>query len=48
LRAVETGDAPHRLILGSVAYAGVMGKLDAMRAEYARWEAVSRSTDFPA
>ncbi len=46
LRAVETGDAPHRLILGSDAYAGVTGKLDAMRAEYARWEAVSKSTDF--
>ena len=48
LHAVETGDAPHRLILGSDAYAGVTGKLDAMRADCARWEAVSKSTDFPA
>ena len=47
-RAVETGDAPHRLILGSDAYAGVTGKLDAMGAEYAQWKAVSESTDFPA
>lgn len=46
LRVVETGESPHRLILGSDCCGAVMGKLDALKAEHSVWKNVSRSTDF--
>ncbi|MBP0495090.1 oxidoreductase [Roseomonas indoligenes] len=48
LRLVEAEDPPTRLFLGEDALGLVAGKLDAMRAEIAAWEAVSRSTSYGA
>jgi short-subunit dehydrogenase len=45
--AVESANPPHRLLLGNDAYDGAMAKLDDLRAEFSRWEAVSRGADFP-
>jgi len=46
LRLVEADQPPTRLYLGSDALQLVAAKLDAMRAEMAAWDDVSRSTDF--
>jgi NAD(P)-dependent dehydrogenase (short-subunit alcohol dehydrogenase family) len=43
---VEAGDAPYLLVLGSDAVEAVGGALSALQADVARYEAVSRSTDF--
>lgn len=47
VRTVESANPPHRLLLGNNAYDGAMEKLEALRAEFGAWEAVSRSADFP-
>jgi NADP-dependent 3-hydroxy acid dehydrogenase YdfG len=47
VRTVESANPPHRLLLGNNAYDGAMEKLETLRAEFAAWEAVSRSADFP-
>ncbi|MFC0387565.1 oxidoreductase [Muricoccus vinaceus] len=48
LRLVEAENPPTRLFLGGDALGLVEGKLDAMRAEMAAWEEVSRSTSYAA
>ena len=48
LALVEADDPPVRLFLGEDALALVDAKLDAMRAELAQWETLSRSTGFAA
>jgi NAD(P)-dependent dehydrogenase (short-subunit alcohol dehydrogenase family) len=45
VRVVDTGKAPHRLIMGSDCFDGVMEALDDRKQEYKTWETVSRSTD---
>lgn len=47
VKAVESANPPHRLLLGNDAYNGAMAKLDELRAEFIHWEAVSRGADFP-
>jgi NAD(P)-dependent dehydrogenase (short-subunit alcohol dehydrogenase family) len=47
LQLVASDAPPAHLLLGSDALRLVGEKLDALRAEIAAWEAVSRSTDFP-
>lgn len=46
LELVASEDPPVRLYLGADALALVAGKIEAMQAGIAAWEAVSRSTDF--
>ena len=48
VKAVASGAPPHRLLLGNAAYDGAMDKLAELTSEFAAWEAVSRSADFPA
>jgi NAD(P)-dependent dehydrogenase (short-subunit alcohol dehydrogenase family) len=48
LALVESEDPPARLFLGEDALSLVAQKLDRIRDEVAAWEAVSRSTGFPA
>jgi NAD(P)-dependent dehydrogenase (short-subunit alcohol dehydrogenase family) len=45
--ALAAEEAPLRLVLGSDATDAIGASLDASRAELARWESLSRSTDFP-
>ncbi len=47
VKAVESPNPPHRLLLGNDAYDGAISKLDELRDEFAAWEAVSRGADFP-
>jgi NAD(P)-dependent dehydrogenase (short-subunit alcohol dehydrogenase family) len=47
LKAVESPNPPHHLLLGNDAYEGAMAKLEDLRKEFSRWEAVSRGADFP-
>jgi len=47
VRAVESPNPPHRLLLGNDAYDGAMAKLDELREEFTAWETVSRGADFP-
>ena len=46
LRLVDADQPPTRLYLGADALQLVAAKLDAVRAEMAAWDSVSRSTDF--
>lgn len=45
--AVEAGRPPHRLLLGVAAYQAATAKLEDLRKDFAVWEDVSRSADFP-
>lgn len=47
LSAVESGNAPFRLMLGSDAVDAVRADLDAQRAQLDLWEETSVTTDFP-
>ena len=47
VKAVESPNPPHRLLLGNDAYDGAISKLDDLRAEFIKWETVSRGADFP-
>jgi len=47
VKAVESANPPHRLLLGNDAYDGAISKLDELRAEFIQWETVSRGADFP-
>ncbi len=47
LDAVQSGNAPHRLILDDDCYDAVRTKLSEQLADHAAWERVSRSTNFP-
>jgi NAD(P)-dependent dehydrogenase (short-subunit alcohol dehydrogenase family) len=48
VKAVESPNPPHRLLLGNDAYDGAITKLHELRAEFIQWETVSRGADFPA
>lgn len=47
VKAVESQNPPHRLLLGNDAYDGANSKLDELRKEFAAWESISRGADFP-
>ncbi|MEV4567126.1 oxidoreductase [Nonomuraea sp. NPDC049419] len=45
--AIESGDAPQRLVLGGPGYDAVVGELESVLADVRAQEEVSRSADFP-
>jgi NAD(P)-dependent dehydrogenase (short-subunit alcohol dehydrogenase family) len=47
VKAIESPNPPHRLLLGNDAFDGATAKLDELREEFAAWESVSRGADFP-
>lgn len=47
VRAVESPNPPHHLLLGNAAYKAATAKLEDLRKEFSAWEAVSRGADFP-
>ena len=47
VKAVESANPPHHLLLGNAAYELAIAKLDELRKEFAAWEAVARGADFP-
>ncbi len=47
IKAVESPNPPHHLLLGNDAYEGAMAKVEALGREFKAWEAVSRGADFP-
>ncbi len=47
IRAVESANAPLRLVLGAIALEAIRGKLDAMRKEIDANEALSLAADYP-
>ena len=46
VKAIESTNPPHHLLLGNDAYMGAMAKLKDLRKEFSVWEAVSRGADF--
>ena len=46
VKAIESANPPHRLLLGNDAYDGAMAKLEELRKEFTAWEAVSRGADY--
>jgi len=47
VKAVESANPPHHLLLGNDAFEGAIAKLEVLRKEFAAWEAVARGADFP-
>jgi NAD(P)-dependent dehydrogenase (short-subunit alcohol dehydrogenase family) len=47
VEAVESGHAPHHLLLGNEAYEQAVAKLALLGEEFSAWQAVSRGTDAP-
>lgn len=47
VKAVESSNPPHHLLLGNAAYKAATAKLEDLRSEFSAWEAVSRGADFP-
>jgi NAD(P)-dependent dehydrogenase (short-subunit alcohol dehydrogenase family) len=47
IKVVEGSNPPHHLLLGDDAYEGAIAKLAELSGDFASWEAVSRSADFP-
>jgi NAD(P)-dependent dehydrogenase (short-subunit alcohol dehydrogenase family) len=47
VKAIESPNPPHHLLLGNDAYTGAMAKLEDLRKEFLAWETVSRAADFP-
>ena len=47
VKAIESPNPPHHLLLGNNAYEAAMAKLEVLRREFSEWEAVSRGADFP-
>ena len=47
VKAIESPNPPHRLLLGNHAYEAAMEKIEDLRREFSAWEAVSRGADFP-
>jgi len=47
VKAVESQNPPHHLLLGNDAYEGAMAKLRELHEDFAAWETVSRGADFP-
>ena len=47
VKAIESPNPPHHLLLGNDAYNGAVAKLEELRKEFLAWETVSRGADFP-
>ena len=47
VKAIESPNPPHHLLLGNDAYEAATAKLEDLRREFSEWEAVSRGADFP-
>ena len=47
VKAIESPNPPHHLLLGNDAYNVAMAKLEDLRKEFLAWETVSRGADFP-
>lgn len=47
VKAIESPNPPHHLLLGNNAYEAATAKLEDLRKEFSAWEAVSRGADFP-
>ena len=47
VKAIESPNPPHHLLLGNNAYDAATAKLENLRLEFSEWEAVSRGADFP-
>ena len=47
VKAIESPNPPHHLLLGNNAYEAATAKLEHLRLEFSEWEAVSRGADFP-
>ncbi len=47
VKAVESPNPPHHLLLGNFAYNAATERLEELRKEFAAWEAVARGADFP-
>lgn len=47
VKAVESPNPPHHLLLGNDAYEAATAKLEELRKEFSVWESVSRGADFP-
>jgi NAD(P)-dependent dehydrogenase (short-subunit alcohol dehydrogenase family) len=47
VKAIESPNPPHHLLLGNDAYEAAMAKLEELRKDFSAWEAVSRGADFP-
>ena len=47
VKAIESPNPPHHLLLGNAAYELALAKLEDLRKEFSAWEAVSRGADFP-
>ena len=47
VKAIESPNPPHRLLLGNDAYEAATAKLEELRKQFSAWEAVSRGADFP-
>ena len=47
VKAVESSNPPHHLLLGNNAFDGAMAKLEELRKDYTAGEAIARAADFP-
>ena len=47
VKAIESANPPHHLLLGNAAYEGATAKLNELRKEFSDWEEVARGADFP-
>lgn len=47
IKAVESANPPHRLLLGNDAFETAIAKLNTLSKEFIAWEKVSRGADFP-
>jgi len=47
VKAIESPNPPHHLLLGNDAYEAATAKLEELRKEFSAWEAISRGADFP-
>ncbi len=47
VKAIESPNPPHHLLLGNDAYEAATAKLEVLRKEFSTWEKVSRGADFP-
>lgn len=47
IKAVESAQPPHRLLLGNDAFESATAKLKTLNTEFLAWESVSRGADFP-
>jgi NAD(P)-dependent dehydrogenase (short-subunit alcohol dehydrogenase family) len=47
VKAVESAEPPHRLLLGNAAYDLAMAKIAELGSEFSVWEDVARGADFP-